>query len=155
MSFSIEDYQRFSVLKISHKACFLSPINFHGLYPEIELEKASKTHGNIEMSHAKILRTRRYSIAATKLHISGAMRKKRKKNLLVVTTNGLRPNGDENPTFPDLLLWDHEGLKGFEDITYLDGYYLTHNEIDLLEHHRDAIDMIIKPNSIPIELGSG
>lgn len=76
-------------------------------------------------------------------------------NLLEVTKNSLTPTGDGTPKFPDLLLWDEQGLKGFEDVTYLDDYYLTHNELDLLKQHSDAIALTIKPNSILIELGSG
>lgn len=76
-------------------------------------------------------------------------------SLLEITRNSLQPVGGGTPTFPHLLLWDAEGLKGFEEVTYLEDYYLTHNEIDLLKQHSDAIARKIKPNSVLIELGSG
>lgn len=77
-------------------------------------------------------------------------------SLLKLLRTSLKPTVDgAAPSFPDLLWWDEEGLKGFEDITYLDDYYLTHNEIDLLEQHSHDIALKIKPNSMLIELGSG
>lgn len=56
---------------------------------------------------------------------------------------------------PSVLLWDQEGLKRFEDITYLDEYYLTETEIGILEHSSKEIAQKIKPESMLIELGSG
>lgn len=76
-------------------------------------------------------------------------------NLLEVMKNSLRPTDGAAPQFPDLLLWDKEGLKGFEEVTYLDDYYLTHNELDLLKQHGNEIALNIKPKSVLIELGSG
>lgn len=76
-------------------------------------------------------------------------------NLSEVTRNSLKTTESGTPQFPDLLLWDKEGLKGFEEVTYLDDYYLTHNELDLLKQHGDEIALNIKPNSVLIELGSG
>ena len=62
----------------------------------------------------------------------------------------------QNPRrIPSVLLWDQEGLKRFEDITYLDEYYLTQTEIGILERSSDEIARKIKPNSVLIELGSG
>lgn len=48
---------------------------------------------------------------------------------------------------PDLLLWDAEGLKLFEQITYLPSYYLTNQEIALLEQSADSIAEAILPGS--------
>lgn len=76
-------------------------------------------------------------------------------NLLEMTRTSLRPTEGGTPQFPALLLWDQEGLKLFEEITYSDAYYLTHNELDLLKQHSDEIARNIKPNSLLIELGSG
>ena len=76
-------------------------------------------------------------------------------NLLELTRTSLKPTENKPPTFPELLLWDAEGLKGFEAITYLDTYYLTNCEIGLLQQHGDAIAQTIQPHSILIELGSG
>ncbi|KAK1059120.1 hypothetical protein LTR33_013230, partial [Friedmanniomyces endolithicus] len=48
---------------------------------------------------------------------------------------GLKPVGDAEKTLPTLLLYDVQGLKLFERITYLKEYYLTGEEIKLLEEH--------------------
>ena len=56
---------------------------------------------------------------------------------------------------PDVLLWDQEGLKRFEEITYLDEYYPTQTEIGILERNSNEIAQKMKPDSILIELGSG
>lgn len=56
---------------------------------------------------------------------------------------------------PSVLLWDQEGLKRFEDITYLDEYHLTQTEIGILERSSNGMARKIKPNSMLIELGSG
>jgi len=56
---------------------------------------------------------------------------------------------------PSLLLWDEQGLKAFEEVTYSPQYYLTNAEINVLENHSRAIADRIKPGSIVLELGSG
>jgi len=48
-----------------------------------------------------------------------------------------------------------KGLKLFEDITYLDEYYLTNAEIDALTRHANAIIEHIPAGARLIELGSG
>lgn len=58
-------------------------------------------------------------------------------------------------TMPTLLLYDEKGLRLFEEITYLDEYYLTNAEIDALTRHADAIAEHIPPDARVIELGSG
>jgi uncharacterized SAM-dependent methyltransferase len=68
---------------------------------------------------------------------------------------GLRPKDGEEKTLPTLLLYDEAGLKLFEDITYLDEYYLTGAEIEVLETYADDIAERIQPGSIVVELGSG
>ncbi|TWU75844.1 hypothetical protein ED733_005205 [Metarhizium rileyi] len=66
-----------------------------------------------------------------------------------------------NPTdagvrkLPTLLLYDERGLQLFEDITYLDEYYLTNYEIELLEKHSVEIAAQIPEGAMVIELGSG
>jgi L-histidine Nalpha-methyltransferase / hercynylcysteine S-oxide synthase len=47
------------------------------------------------------------------------------------------------------------GLKLFEDITYLDEYYLTNAEIEVLEKHARDIAERIPGGSRLVELGSG
>ncbi|KAH6631559.1 C-type lectin protein [Chaetomium tenue] len=56
---------------------------------------------------------------------------------------------------PTLLLYDERGLQLFEKITYLDEYYLTNDEIEVLTS--DAVDIAkgIPSGAMIIELGSG
>jgi uncharacterized SAM-dependent methyltransferase len=68
---------------------------------------------------------------------------------------GLRPEKGQEKTLPTLLLYDEAGLKLFEKITYLEEYYLTNAEIEVLETYADHIAERIQPNSIIVELGSG
>jgi len=52
-------------------------------------------------------------------------------------------------------LYDVQGLKLFERITYLKEYYLTGEEIKLLEEHAESIARHIADDTIIVELGSG
>ena len=56
---------------------------------------------------------------------------------------------------PTMLLYDEKGLQLFEEITYLEEYYLTNAEIETLNTHAEAIARLIEPGSQVIELGSG
>lgn len=67
----------------------------------------------------------------------------------------LRPQEGQERRMPTLLLYDEIGLQIFEDITYLDEYYLTNDEIDVLESYGDQIAERIQPGSVVVELGSG
>ncbi|KAI9712186.1 MAG: hypothetical protein M1828_001747 [Chrysothrix sp. TS-e1954] len=58
-------------------------------------------------------------------------------------------------SMPTLLLWDQKGLQKFEDVTHTPEYYLTNDEIHILEEYSSDIAGIIEPNSILVELGSG
>lgn len=64
-------------------------------------------------------------------------------------------DGTNEKTLPTLLLYDNKGLKLFEQITYLDQYYLTGEEIQVLEEHADRIAERIPDNALVVELGSG
>lgn len=84
-------------------------------------------------------------------------------------------NPAEGPKMlPTLLLYDEKGLQLFEDvsrervraarnckltlmnqITYLDEYYLTNNEINVLTRHAADIASQIPSGAIVVELGSG
>ena len=68
-----------------------------------------------------------------------------------------RLNGSDGgeKTLPTLLLYDEKGLRLFEDITYLDEYYLTDQEIYVLENYADRIADRIPNDAIVVELGSG
>jgi uncharacterized SAM-dependent methyltransferase len=76
-------------------------------------------------------------------------------DLLKDIKNGLRPADGGQKSIPTLLLYDEAGLKLFEKITYLDEYYLTNAEIEVLETYASRIAERIKPDSIVLELGSG
>ncbi|EMC91772.1 hypothetical protein BAUCODRAFT_116776 [Baudoinia panamericana UAMH 10762] len=69
--------------------------------------------------------------------------------------NGLRTADGCEKTLPTLLLYDVQGLKLFERITYLEEYYLTGEEIHVLEKHAAAIANKIPEDSMVVELGSG
>lgn len=56
---------------------------------------------------------------------------------------------------PDLLLWDEKGLRYFEDVTYSPEYYLTNEEISILEKQKYNIARYIESGSMIVELGSG
>lgn len=58
-------------------------------------------------------------------------------------------------TLPTLLLYNEPGLKIFEDITYLEEYYLTNTEIGILTQYADSIAERIEDGGIIVELGSG
>ena len=68
---------------------------------------------------------------------------------------GLKPADGKEKTLPTLLLYDEQGLKLFERITYLQEYYLTGEEIGVLERHADNIAERIPNSSMVVELGSG
>ena len=67
----------------------------------------------------------------------------------------LRPGKGEEKRLPTLLLYDERGLKIFEDITYLEEYYLTNAEIEVLTTHAAEIAGSIREDSMLVELGSG
>ena len=67
----------------------------------------------------------------------------------------LNPEPGQEKKMPTMLLYDEQGLKLFEDITYLDEYYLTNAEIEVLETHANEIVQHVQPGSQLVELGSG
>ncbi|KAI5459770.1 C-type lectin protein [Mariannaea sp. PMI_226] len=65
-------------------------------------------------------------------------------------------NPEEGPRrLPTLLLYNEKGLQLFEEITYLEEYYLTNYEIELLKESCDEIASQIPEGAMIIELGSG
>ncbi|KAL5920168.1 Ergothioneine biosynthesis protein 1 [Pyricularia oryzae] len=56
---------------------------------------------------------------------------------------------------PTILLYDQRGLQIFEEITYLEEYYLTNDEISVLESSASEIARAIPDGSMVVELGSG
>ena len=67
----------------------------------------------------------------------------------------LHPGNGKPKTLPTLLLYDEKGLRLFEDITYLEEYYLTNKEIWLLEQYADRLAARIPNEALMVELGSG
>lgn len=67
----------------------------------------------------------------------------------------LRPGEGQIKSLPTLLLYDEKGLKLFEDITYLEEYYLTNAEIEVLQAHAEELVKIVSAGSLVVELGSG
>jgi len=58
-------------------------------------------------------------------------------------------------TLPTLLLYDERGLQLFEKITYLEEYYLTNDEIAVLQVFAADIVKNVPSGAMIIELGSG
>ena len=67
----------------------------------------------------------------------------------------LNPGKGQERRMPTLLLYDEQGLRLFEEITYLEEYYLTNAEIETLTMHAEAIARLIESGSQVVELGSG
>jgi uncharacterized SAM-dependent methyltransferase len=76
-------------------------------------------------------------------------------SLLEDIKKGLRPADGGEKKLPTLLLYDENGLRLFEKITYLDEYYLTGAEIEVLETYAVRIAERVPSGSIVVELGSG
>lgn len=68
--------------------------------------------------------------------------------------SGLNAKDGEEKTLPTLLLYDDNGLKLFEKITYLDEYYLTEEEIHVLSEYAERIAERIPDGALVVELGS-
>ncbi|KAF9932856.1 hypothetical protein FBU30_007187 [Linnemannia zychae] len=70
--------------------------------------------------------------------------------------SGLKPSVEGAPkTIPTMVLYDDYGLQLFDQITYLKEYYLTQEEIEILERDADKIVDHIPDNSVVVELGAG
>lgn len=76
-------------------------------------------------------------------------------SLLDQLHTGLHPQDGGEKSMPTLLLYDEQGLKLFEEITYLNEYYLTNAEIELLRRHATEIATLIPKDCDILELGSG
>lgn len=69
--------------------------------------------------------------------------------------SGLDPRDGKARSLPTVLLYDTEGLRLFEEITYLDEYYLTNAEIEVLNTHAKSIVERMPDDAQLVELGSG
>jgi len=67
----------------------------------------------------------------------------------------VEPALGEERALPTLLLYDAQGLKLFEKITYLEEYYLTRTEIAILTKWSGEIAERIPDGGVLVELGSG
>ncbi|MCJ1469620.1 hypothetical protein MMC07_008255 [Pseudocyphellaria aurata] len=67
----------------------------------------------------------------------------------------LRPEEGGQKRLPTSILYDAQGLKLFEEITFLEEYYLTNAEIEVLEKYASDIASLIPAGSRIVELGSG
>ncbi|KAI1914528.1 hypothetical protein LOZ61_002196 [Ophidiomyces ophidiicola] len=68
---------------------------------------------------------------------------------------GLEAKDGVQKCLPTLLLYNAEGLRLFEEITYLEDYYLTNAEIDVLTTNATNIVERAPENAQLLELGSG
>ncbi|KAB8203611.1 Aldehyde/histidinol dehydrogenase [Aspergillus parasiticus] len=68
---------------------------------------------------------------------------------------GISPPAGVRKSMPTMLLYDANGLKLFENITYVKEYYLTNAEIEVLETNSRRIVERIPDNAQLLELGSG
>lgn len=68
---------------------------------------------------------------------------------------GIDPPDGRRKSIPTVVLYDAKGLKLFEEITYLDEYYLTDAEIEILSMNARDVVSRIPENAQLVELGSG
>ncbi|KAL8933764.1 MAG: hypothetical protein Q9211_005596 [Gyalolechia sp. 1 TL-2023] len=69
--------------------------------------------------------------------------------------DGLQPLAGREKRLPTLLLYDEKGLNLFEDISYLDEYYVTNAEMEILRKHAAELATLIPHGCIILELGAG
>ncbi|KAE8354165.1 Aldehyde/histidinol dehydrogenase [Aspergillus coremiiformis] len=68
---------------------------------------------------------------------------------------GINPPAGVRKSMPTMLLYDANGLKLFEEITYVEEYYLTNAEIEVLKSNSRRIVERIPDKAQLLELGSG
>ncbi|KAG9303392.1 hypothetical protein G9A89_013718 [Geosiphon pyriformis] len=76
-------------------------------------------------------------------------------NLADEILKGLTPDSSCMKSIPTIVLYNDRGLQLFDEITYLEEYYLTNAEIDILTRKVDQIVEYVKNGSVIIELGAG
>ena len=114
-----------------------------------EVTSSMTAHGDVNTKHKKT------DSLISESNIIEIRQDREELDLLKDIKTGLRPANGRSKSLPTLLLYDEAGLKLFEKITYLDEYYLTNAEIEVLKNCAGQIAERIKPNSIVLELGSG
>ncbi|CAG8726021.1 7578_t:CDS:1, partial [Racocetra persica] len=78
-----------------------------------------------------------------------------RQNLINDIIAGLIEKENDTKVLPTIILYDDRGLQLFDQITYIDEYYLTNCEIDILNKKVDQITDYIDSDSSIIELGAG
>ena len=58
-------------------------------------------------------------------------------------------------SIPTYVLYDKKGLRLFDQITYLDEYYLTNAELDILQRKANELAARLENGSMIFELGAG
>lgn len=77
-------------------------------------------------------------------------------DLPAMILDGLCPADSSSPKrITTMVLYDDRGLQLFDEITYLKEYYLTQEEINILDRDSDKIVEHIPDNSVIVELGAG
>ena len=76
-------------------------------------------------------------------------------SLVNAIIDGLNPKQNSMKSIPTIVLYDDVGLQIYDQITYLEEYYLTNAEIDILKNKADQIIEYIPDGSHIIELGAG
>ncbi|KAL8630666.1 hypothetical protein Q9189_003589 [Teloschistes chrysophthalmus] len=76
-------------------------------------------------------------------------------SILDMLRDQFRPEHGGERRLPTLLLYDEQGLKLFEEISYLEEYYLTNAEIEILQTHASTIAAAVPEDCVILELGSG
>ena len=69
--------------------------------------------------------------------------------------SGLGKDVEGEKQLPEMLLWDEEGHKLFEEVNARPQYYVHHDEITLLKEHGKEIVQLLEPEAMIVELGSG
>ena len=69
--------------------------------------------------------------------------------------SGIRAENGVEKRLPTMLLYDEAGLRLFERITYLEEYYPTNAEIEVLTTYANQIAQTVPDGSMVVELGSG
>ncbi|KAJ5488782.1 Ergothioneine biosynthesis protein 1 [Penicillium diatomitis] len=90
-----------------------------------------------------------------KVEIVNIQQEKMDVSLVDILNKALNPSDGTSRSFPTLLLYDTRGLKIFEKITYVEDYYLTNAEIEILTSQAKRIVERIPENAQLLELGSG
>ena len=128
------------------------------IMPVVDQEGAENKHVSVDImvkENQLLADARIRSTSYRNVDIFDIRLNREEQSLLMAINQGLRPAAGGEKTLPTLLLYDQTGLKLFEEITYLQDYYLTNAEIEVLEHCADEIAQRLQQDSIVLELGSG